>query len=120
MTQLETLTPNGAARGAVAFSAAFSAASPLSAPLPPYEVTGPPAAPLVVTLGGISASRHVTSTVGDASDGWWQDVVGAGRAIDTKEHRVLSFDYIDGGSTNNGQPATLVSKIGRASCRERV
>ena len=120
MTQLETPTPNRAARAADAFPAAFPAAAPSSAPLPPYEVTGPPAAPLVVTLGGISASRHATSTVGDASDGWWQNVVGAGRAIDTNVYRVLSFDYIDGGSTNNGQPATLVSTHDQADALARV
>jgi len=124
MTQLETPTPNKAARGADrfpdAFPAAFAAAAPSSAPLPPYEVTGPAAAPLVVTLGGISAGRHVTSTVDDKSDGWWQEVVGAGRAIDTREYRVLSLDYIDGGSTNDGQPAALVSTHDQAAALARV
>src|SRR6185437_4068697 len=128
MTQLETPTPNRAAPGAdrfpSAFSAAFSDAFPataqLSPPLPSYEVTGPPAAPLVVALGGISASRHVTSTVDDTSDGWWQDLVGEGRAIDTNVYRVLSLDYIDGGSTKDGQPAALVSTYDQADALARV
>ena len=124
MAQLETPTPSRAARGADRFAAvlpdAFPAVTPLSTPLPPYEVTGPPGAPLVVTLGGISAGRHVTSTVADTSDGWWQEVVGAGRAIDTREYRVLSLDYIDGDCTNDGRPATLVSTHDQTDALARV
>ncbi len=116
MTRLETPAPSRTARR----SDAFPAAARLPAPIPAYEVTGPPAAPLVVTLGGISASRHVTSTVSETSAGWWQDVVGAGRAIDTKEYRILGFDYIDGGSAEDGKPAALVSTHDQADALARV
>jgi homoserine O-acetyltransferase/O-succinyltransferase len=98
----------------------YSAPARFPAPVPPYEVTGPPAAPVVVTLGGISASRHVTSTVSATSPGWWQNIVGSGRAIDTTEYRVVSFDYVDGGSTNDGRPATLVSTHDQADALARV
>lgn len=65
--------------------------------LPRWELTGPAGAPLVVTLGGISAGAHVTSTAGDRSAGWWEQSVGAGRAIDTRRTRVLSLDWLDAG-----------------------
>ena len=62
--------------------------------LPRYEIVGPPGAPVVVVLGGISAGAHVTSAGGDGTPGWWEDVVGPGRAVDTGRFRVLSFDWL--------------------------
>ncbi len=61
---------------------------------PSFELTGPPNAPVIVVLGGISASRHVTSTAIDPHDGWWQSQVCPGGAIDTRSHRVLGLDWI--------------------------
>jgi homoserine O-acetyltransferase len=59
-----------------------------------YEIIGPRGAPVVAVLGGISASRHVASSPSDSSAGWWEDVVGPGRSIDTHKFRVISIDYI--------------------------
>ena len=59
-----------------------------------YEITGAPGAPVVAVLGGISASKHVTSSASDPRQGWWEEVVGEGRAIDTKKFRVISIDYL--------------------------
>ena len=59
-----------------------------------YEITGPADAPVIAVLGGISASKHVTSSSVDPRDGWWQTVVGAERAIDTRKFRVISIDYL--------------------------
>ncbi len=61
---------------------------------PRYEIIGPRTAPVVVVLGGISASRHAASSSSDPSPGWWEDVVGPGRAIDTRQFRILSIDYV--------------------------
>lgn len=58
-----------------------------------YEIVGPRAAPVVAVLGGISATKHVTATASNAGPGWWEDVVGPGRAIDTRQFRVLCIDY---------------------------
>jgi homoserine O-acetyltransferase len=64
-----------------------------------YEIVGPRGAPVIAVLGGISASKHVTSSADDPSPGWWEDVVGSGRAIDTREFRVLGIDYVTSGKT---------------------
>lgn len=50
-------------------------------------------APIVVVQGGISADRHVLSDPEHA--GWWDALVGAGRAIDTDRFRVLSIDWLE-------------------------
>ncbi|MGH7650562.1 MAG: homoserine O-succinyltransferase MetX [Gemmatimonadaceae bacterium] len=59
-----------------------------------YELVGPEGGHVVAVLGGISATRHVTSSETDPRRGWWQDVVGHGRAIDTSKFRVISIDYL--------------------------
>ena len=64
-----------------------------------YEIVGPRSGPVVVVLGGISATRHVTASVSDPRPGWWEDVVGPGRAIDTRQFRVLGIDYATNGSS---------------------
>ena len=57
-----------------------------------YEIAGVAGGPVVAVLGGISATRHVTSSTSDQRRGWWDDVVGEDRAIDTRRFRVLSSD----------------------------
>ncbi len=64
-----------------------------------FEYTGPPHAPAVAVLGGISASRHVAANDTDRTPGWWQTAVGPGLAIDTLRYRVLSIDYVTEGTT---------------------
>lgn len=59
-----------------------------------YEITGPAHAPVVAVLGGISSSRHVTATSDNASVGWWENIVGRDKALDTRRFRVLSIDYL--------------------------
>ena len=63
-----------------------------------YEIIGRPGAPVVAVLGGISASRHVASSQLDPSPGWWEDVVGPGKSIDTRQFRVIGIDYVTTGT----------------------
>ncbi len=69
-----------------------------------FERQGPPTAPTLVVLGGITAGRHVSahSTVGEG--GWWQGLVGAQLAIDPQRYQVLSFDWL-GGHGSSTAPA---------------
>ncbi len=61
---------------------------------PEFEICGPARSPVIAALGGISADRHLTATAGDPSPGWWQALIGPGRAIDTDRHRVLGIDWL--------------------------
>ena len=84
------------------------------------EIVGPPDAPVVVVLGGISASRHVTSSSANPCPGWWEQFCGPGRAINTDRFRVLSIDYWtegkDGRSlTTCDQALALVSALDSAT-----
>lgn len=86
-----------------------------------YEIVGPPGAPVVAVLGGISANRHVTATPSDPRPGWWETVVGPGRAIDTHNFRVIGIDYLsgaDGGSvTTADQADALAAALDHAHIR---
>jgi len=68
---------------------------------PSHELVGPANAPVIVALGGISATRHTTQ--------WWSDIVGDAKAIDTRRYRVLGVDFIDGGRRSDGRPRRTVS-----------
>ncbi len=68
-----------------------------------WRLVGPPGAPVVVAMGGISAHRE-THTETRESTGWWQGVVGEGCALDTTRLQILSLDYL-GGSGESSAPA---------------
>src|ERR1051326_5458442 len=78
---------------------------------PPYEINGPAGAPVVVALGGISATRHVCATAEDSSPGWWDEIAGPppGRALDVSRFQVLGIDYVDGGCRDDGRPEHIVT-----------
>lgn len=76
-----------------------------------YEINGTESAPAVAVLGGISASRHVASSPSDLRPGWWEDVVGIGRAIDTTRLRVISIDYL---SRSTAKPPVTTDDQARA------
>ena len=84
-------------------------------PVPRYELTGPESAPLVIVLGGISASRHITPNEIDGAAGWWEDSVGPGKGIDTTKYRVLGVDYLDGGRDADGRPLRIVTTHDQAA-----
>ncbi|MGV6821050.1 MAG: homoserine O-succinyltransferase MetX [Parvularcula sp.] len=60
------------------------------------RLSGTPGMPVTVVLGGISADRCVTQIAFSASEnrgGWWQDIVGDGRAIDLRKIQIVSMDF---------------------------
>lgn len=60
-----------------------------------YLWAGAPGAPTVIVQGGISADRDVCATAERAAPGWWETLVGAGRAIDLNTTRILAIDWLD-------------------------
>ncbi|MEZ5475603.1 MAG: homoserine O-succinyltransferase [Steroidobacteraceae bacterium] len=69
-----------------------------------WRMVGPAAAPIVVALGGISANRRVCVPQ-EPRAGWWNEVVGAGLALDSDRYRILSFDYLGGSADSTGPKA---------------
>ncbi|MEM7728662.1 MAG: homoserine O-succinyltransferase [Pseudomonadota bacterium] len=71
---------------------------------------GPENAPLIVVMGGISATRHVAdgppSKTGKPRRGWWSRLVRPGGAIDVTRVRVLGLDF--------------APNIGAAACPETI
>jgi homoserine O-acetyltransferase len=79
-----------------------------------FEIVGKYDRPVIAVLGGISATRHVTSGQSRCG-GWWQDVVGPHKAIDTDSCSVLSFDYIaqntDGQCAKSSDQAHQLARV---------
>ena len=69
-----------------------------------WRLVGNPALPVVLVLGGISASRLVFGQ-DEGQRGWWNGVVGPGRALDSNRVRILGIDYLGGsGLSSRPQP----------------
>lgn len=65
-----------------------------------WRWVGDPAAPVIAALGGISAGRAVTDYAG--SKGWWSDIIGPGRALDSNRYRILGIDFLGGSGGTTG------------------
>jgi len=66
-----------------------------------YRLVGAAGAPVVAVLGGISSGRNVFG-VRSSESGWWEEVVGPGKALDTDRFRVLGFDWLGGSHRTTG------------------
>lgn len=53
-----------------------------------------PASRTVVIFPSFSHSAHVASNSSDPSSGWWQDVVGPGKPVDTSHFRVVCISVL--------------------------
>jgi len=53
-------------------------------------------APAVLVVGGISATRRVTSLPGDADAGWWDPVVDASRVLSGGAVQLIGADFLAG------------------------
>lgn len=61
------------------------------------EYHGDPTLPLsrtILIFPSFSHSSHVASNFDDPSPGWWQEMVGAGKAIDTRHFRVICLSVL--------------------------
>ena len=61
---------------------------------------GPKDAPVIVVMGGISASRHVADG-GKLGRGWWSTLVRKGGPIDLSKFQVLGLDFAPSIETDN-------------------
>jgi homoserine O-acetyltransferase len=68
-----------------------------------WRMAGAVHLPLVLAIGGISGHRRVFDEQQPAA-GWWHEVVGPGRALDTTRLRVLGIDYLGGSGASSGPP----------------
>ncbi|HWK52541.1 MAG TPA: homoserine O-succinyltransferase [Steroidobacter sp.] len=68
-----------------------------------WRLVGDPAAPVIAALGGISAGRAVVDTGQDK--GWWSDIIGPGRALDSSNYRILGIDFLGGSGGSTGPRA---------------
>lgn len=66
-----------------------------------YRIAGADGAPVVAVLGGISAGRNVFK-VRDGVPGWWDEIAGPGKALDTDRFRVLGIDFLGGSHRTTG------------------
>jgi homoserine O-acetyltransferase len=66
-----------------------------------WRLEGAVGAPIVAALGGISAHRRVFDAHA-GGQGWWSDVAGPGRALDSQRLRVLGIDYLGASGESTG------------------
>lgn len=60
-----------------------------------WRLVGPPGAPVVAALGGISAGRTVCD-LDEPASGWWSQIAGPGLPLDTNRFAVLGIDWLGG------------------------
>ncbi|HEY0684602.1 MAG TPA: homoserine O-succinyltransferase [Steroidobacter sp.] len=68
-----------------------------------WRLVGDPDAPVIAALGGISAGRSVIEAGGEK--GWWSDIVGPGKALDSSRYRILGIDFLGGSGGTTGPKA---------------
>ncbi len=68
-----------------------------------WRLVGPSGSPVIAALGGISAGRGVIDV--DGEKGWWGDIVGPNKALDTTGYRILGLDFLGGSGGTTGPRA---------------
>lgn len=66
----------------------------------------------ILVFGGFSASAHIASHPEDTSPGWWEEMVGPGKAVDTNRWFVICFNA-PGGCFGSTGPASVNPRSGR-------
>lgn len=66
----------------------------------------------ILVFGGFSANAHIASHPGDTTPGWWEGMVGPGKAVDTNRWFVICFNA-PGGCFGSTGPASVNPRTGR-------
>ena len=64
---------------------------------------------VIVIFTGLSANSHVTSSQSDQTPGWWETMVGDGKAIDTKKYHVICINTL-GSCFGSTSPVSINKK----------
>jgi len=67
----------------------------------------------ILIFTGLSPSAHAASSAQDCSPGWWEDMVGPGRAIDTNRFFVVCVNSL-GSVFGSTSPASINPQTGKA------
>ncbi len=67
-----------------------------------WRLAGARGAPVVAALGGISAHRRVFDSGEGALPGWWDEIAGPGRPLDSERFRILGLDFLGGSGETTG------------------
>ena len=78
----------------------------LNNPVVAMERLGAEVAPVILIFTGLSPGAHVASSEKDKSPGWWEFMVGAGKAIDTNKFHVICVNSI-GSCRGSTGPASI-------------
>jgi homoserine O-acetyltransferase len=87
----------------------------LESPVFAYETWGKPNAArdnAVLVFTGMSPSAHAASSPADPSPGWWEEVIGPGRPIDTRRYYVVCINSL-GSCFGSTGPASIDPRTGR-------
>src|SRR5690606_16518684 len=66
----------------------------------------------VLIFTGMSPSAHATSSPADTSPGWWEEMVGPSKAIDTRRYFVICVNSL-GSCFGSTGPASVDPRTGR-------
>ena len=64
---------------------------------------------VIVIFTGLSANSHVTSSQSDQTPGWWETMVGEGKAIDTGKYHVICINTL-GSCFGSTSPVSINKK----------
>jgi len=87
----------------------------LESPTLAYETWGelsPARDNAVLIFTGLSPSAHATSCVEDPTPGWWEDMIGSGRPIDTDRYFVICVNSL-GSCFGSTGPASTNPEMGK-------